>query len=379
MVVQHHAPPRSMLLNQPALQKQYCHHVVTIHDRLQGGTRRTRIRKAERRDAGVPGATKKEGQGPETEAAFGRKRVAAISDVMAASPAKRQRMLESASPGLAAVVRETKGPGVTASEPVVARVAKRDKAFKEGHLRGSAAAAKARAKREKKVVKSAAQPQGRDKDLLEPEVLGPGWMLVREQDVKARRKAVMWRFRLTHNPVHFAKEVAKTPRSKGKGHVVLAPFVETDFGLSALIAAGFMGAFFADPNDFAKEGTEPRGITYTETWKSPKLNFHVAVSTALANDFPTLPSLLRSIAALPSSCLHFYQTEKRLCKALKRSTSGQPERARIKAFQRACILSKHQDREGADKKYKDLYIDPRTFMMRITGKVEGICPGYRQR
>ena len=132
MVVQHHAPPRSMLLNQPALQKQYCHHVVTIHDRLQGGTRRTRIRKAERRDAGVPGATKKEGQGPETEAAFGRKRSAAISNVMAASPGKRQRMLESAPPGLAAVARETAGPGVTASEPVVARVAKRDRAFKGG-------------------------------------------------------------------------------------------------------------------------------------------------------------------------------------------------------------------------------------------------------
>ena len=272
----------------------------------------------------MPGAPK-EGQGPETEAAFGRKRAAAISDVMAASPGKRQRMLESAPPGLAAVVRETEGPGVTASEPVVARVAKRDKAFKEDHLRGPVAAAKARAKREKKVVKSAAQPQGRDKDLLEPEVLGPGWMLVREQDAKARRKAELWRFRLTHNPVHFAKEVAKTPRSKGKGHVVLAPFVETDFGLSALIAAGFMGAFFADPNDFAKEGTEPRGITYTETWKSPKLNFHVAVSTALANDFPTLPSLLRSIAALPSSCLHFYQTEKKLCKFVKRSTKGKPK------------------------------------------------------
>ena len=138
-------------------------------------------------------------------------------------------------------------------------------------------------------------------------------------------------------------------------------------------------SFWNIPNDFVKQGWEPRGITYTEKWKSSKINFHVAVSAALAKDFPTLPSLLRSIAALPSSCLHFYQAEESLCKALKRSTSGQTEGARAKAFKRACILSKHQDREGADKKYKDLYIDPRTFMMRITGKVEGICPGYRQR
>ena len=71
---------------------------------------------------------------------------------------------------LAAVARETEGPGATASEPVVARVAKRDRAFKEDHLRGAVAAAKGRAKREKKVVQSAAQPrQGRDKD-LEPDV-----------------------------------------------------------------------------------------------------------------------------------------------------------------------------------------------------------------
>ena len=89
------------MLNQPStdLQKQYCRHVLQIHSRLQGGPPRTRrIRAKERRDKGVPGAPKG-GQGPETEAAFGRKRAAAISDVMAASPGKRQRMVESAPPG----------------------------------------------------------------------------------------------------------------------------------------------------------------------------------------------------------------------------------------------------------------------------------------
>ena len=95
MVVEQ-APPSSML-NQPALRQQYCHHVLALHERLQGGPRPTRIR-AGPGAKGVPGAPK-EGQGPETEAAFGRKRAAAISDVMAASPGKQQRMVESAPPG----------------------------------------------------------------------------------------------------------------------------------------------------------------------------------------------------------------------------------------------------------------------------------------
>ena len=41
----------------------------------------------------------------------------------------------------------------------------------------------------------------------------------------------------------------------------------------------------------------------------------------------------------------------------------------------ACIVVDSR----ALKKYKDLYTDPRTFMMRIAGQVEGICPGYKQR
>ena len=51
----------------------------------------------------------------------------------------------------------------------------------------------------------------------------------------------------------------------------------------------------------------------------------------------------------------------------------------MKTFQRACILSKPQDREGAEKKYKELYTNPRSFMMRIDARVEGICPGFPQR
>ena len=193
------------MLNQPALRQQYCHHVLALHERLQGGPRPTRIRAGpgargptkERRDKGVPGAPK-EGQGPETEAAFGRKRAAAISDVMAASPGKRQRMVESAPPG-----RGRSGDGGSRRNCI--RAGRRAGCqARQGFQGGSFARRRSRRKRGepsgRKVVQSAAQPrQGRDKD-LEPHVRGAGFLLVREQDLEARRKAHLWKFRLTSNP-----------------------------------------------------------------------------------------------------------------------------------------------------------------------------------
>ena len=113
--------------------------------------------------------------------------------------------------------------------------------------------------------------------------------------------------------------------------------------------------------------------------KARKNNCHVAVSAALAEEFPTLPPLLRSIAEAPSSCLHFYLSEKKLCKFVTTSTKEKPEMVRRRMFQRACVLSKPEERETAKKKYKDLYIHPRSFILRIDGRVEAICPGCPQR
>ena len=118
-----------------------------------------------------------------------------------------------------------------------------------------------------------------------------------------------------------------------------------------------------------RQGNEPRGIA----------KIHVAASAALAKDFPTLPSILRSIAEAPSSCLHFYLSEKKLCKFVTTSTKDKPEMVRRRMFQRACVLSKPEERETAKKKYKDLYIHPRSFILRIDGRVEAICPGCPQR
>ena len=182
--------------------------------------------------------------GPTTEAEFGRKREAAIAEVVAASPSKRARKIDNAPPGLARVAREAgeesaRNP-TAASATVVSKVAKRDAPIKEQHLRGAAAAAKGRANREQKVVQSQTQPrQGRDKQLAP--VLKPGLVLVRWHNVEARRKAQRLRFQVTSGPVHFVAKVAHVPKPKGKGHVVLAPPAKTYVSVSGAIAAAFLG------------------------------------------------------------------------------------------------------------------------------------------
>ena len=75
----------------------------------------------------------------------------------------------------------------------MSKVAQRAATLKGQHLRGAAAAAKGRAKREQKVVQSHTRPrQGSDKQLAH--VLKPGIMLVRFHDDEARRKALLMRF-----------------------------------------------------------------------------------------------------------------------------------------------------------------------------------------
>jgi len=319
------APPSKMLgtwqsSDQADENKKYLQHVLKLHTKLHGNAP-TRMRHAERRDAGVPRKPASGGLGPETEAAFGRKREAAIADVVAASPSKRARMIRDAPRGLSRVAQEAAEESVqmpaAASASVVGQVAKRGGAAKERHLRGAEAAAKARAKREKKVVQSSTQPrQGRDADLLAP-ALKPGIMLVRLQDGAARRKAQQLRFQLTGDPLDFVAQVAQVAASKKKGHVVLAPPVDTDYSLSAMIAAALMGAFYATPEDFVRQVESPRGITYREKCKSSNHSFHVAVSAALADEFPTLPQVLRAVALAPGSCFKFYVSEHKLCKFFK--------------------------------------------------------------
>ena len=125
------APPSQVLARVPT----YIQQVLKLHERLHVPGK-TRLRQAERRDAGIsrePVSSNAAG-GPETEAAFGRKRAAAIAELMAAPPAKRAQMIREAPLGLAPLAQEVvtesaKNPAPAASAKVVERVAKRKTSF----------------------------------------------------------------------------------------------------------------------------------------------------------------------------------------------------------------------------------------------------------
>ena len=371
------APPSKMLrmlLESRASQPQadngnYFQHVLKLHEKLLG-TRPVRIRRDKRRDAGCKRELASGRFGPETEAAFGRKRAAAIASVVSAPPSKRARMISNAPLGLSQVAREAaqesaQNPAAV-SAAFVAKVAKLS-------LRGAVTAAKARAKREKTVVQSSTQPrQSREEDL--GPARRPGIMLVRLTDEEALRKAQKLRFQVTSDPVDFVAKVARVPASMQKGHVVLAPPVDTDYSLCAMIAAALMGCFYATPQDFLKEGGPPRGIMYKEKLKSSQHCFHVAVSAPLADEMPTLPQLLRAIAVAPGSSFKFYLSERKLCKFVGK----QGDREAVKKFARkAFVLCKQGDREAVNKKYREMYINPRSFLLRFDASERAICPGCR--
>ena len=143
-----------------------------------------------------------------------------------------------------ALLRRVPKNPAAASATVVAQVAKREVRIKERQLRGAAAAAKARAKRENKVLQSSTRPRGEQDEDLAP-ARKPGIMLVRTQDEEAMRNAQRMQFQLTIDPVDFVANVVKEPAAKQNGHVVLAPNKNTDYALIAILAAATMGAFYA--------------------------------------------------------------------------------------------------------------------------------------
>lgn len=347
-------------------QNNYLQQVLKLHQDLHGnGPARTR--RAERRDAGVARVPASGKRGPDTEAAFGRKREAAIADAVAASPRKRKRMIDNASNGMACVAQEAAEEALrnpaAASAAVVSQVAKRDGPMKERHLRGAEAAAKARAKRETKVLQASTKPRG----VEAASALMPGILLVRMQDKEARRKAQRMRFHLTSDPVEFVTKVGKQRGAKRKGHVVLAPHEHTDYAVAAKMAAAAMGAFYTTPEDFVKDD---HGVMYTPSYKSSTKTFHVAVSAQLGDVCPTFPQLFRAIAQSPGSCFRFYLSEHKLCKFFKKTVKTKP-RIQDSTF----VLAQKTEIEKVEKKYKALYVTAPGFLLRFPASSRAFCPG----
>jgi hypothetical protein len=87
--------------------KNFFSQILNLHEQLHGPKKQsTAGPRAERRDAEVRRTRVSDRPGPETEAAFGRKREAAVSAVVAATPSKRAHMLSHAPLGLAQVAQE---------------------------------------------------------------------------------------------------------------------------------------------------------------------------------------------------------------------------------------------------------------------------------
>ncbi len=107
----------------------------------------------------------------------------------------------------------------------------------------------------------------------------------------------------------------------------------TDFGIAAQIAAAFTGAFYTTATEFARQDS-PQGVQYTEKLWSSATTYHVAVTAALQDNFPTLHQILRALARAPSGCVKFYMKPKHLCTFFKRASKG----VRHRLLQRACVL-----------------------------------------
>ena len=395
-----HAPSSKILrilqssfsTSRDAAKNNYISQLLKLHETLYG-RQKQRVNRDERRDAGVKKELVSGRLGPETEAAFGRKREAAVAVVAAACQDKRARMLCNAPLGLSRVAQEAAAESAAnpaaASASTVARVAKRAVPVKDQNLRGAEAAAKARAKREEKVVQSSTRARqesaGRDAEDLAP-ARKAGIMLVRFQDVEARLKAQRLRFTVTSDPVDFVAKVARVPASSGKGHVVLAPLDATDYALSSKIAAAVMGGYCATPKDFLNEKGPPLGIMYCEKYKGPS-TYHVAVSPALAEKFPTIQQLLLAIAQAPGSCFKFYKSERKLLKFFDKTvktTKRLHQRTFVLATSsvRSQVLTLTQTKKNQpaqDKTVKEahraLYIDPQSFAEKFHDSERALCPG----
>ena len=347
--------------------------VLRLHERVQGPTGERRP-KAARRDKGIERELRPDG---DTEAAFGRKRAAAIDAIVAASPSKRRRILADGAPVLAALARETaQGRGedrVIAAATVSAAVAKREGKARERYLGGAKAAAKARSAREKKVLRSPTPgPAGRDADLATAPPRS-GIMLVRMRDQEARRKARRLSLKLVRDPLEFLGRLGKqnTKAARERGNVVLVAAADSDFAIAAQIAAAFVGAFFTTPIDFSRQDS-PRGIQYTEKLRSSTTTYHVAVTADLQADLPTLPHLLRSLAQSPSGCVKFYLKPEKLCKFFKKHAKGAPRLAL-----RCCVLCRPGEERDVEKGCQQLYQSPSNWVLPFDASVKALCPGTK--
>ena len=189
--------------------------------------------------------------------------------------------------------------------------------------------------------------------------------------VEARQKAQRLRFTVINDPVDFLARVSKQDKHAAgkKGNVVLSATDDTDFGIVAQIAAAFTGAFYTTPSAFAEQDS-PKGIQYTDKLRSSDKSYHVAITAALQDEFPTLSPVLRALAQAPTGCVAYYLNQKRLCKFFKKQVKIQP-----RLVQRVCVLCRSGEQADVDHKLQQLYNSPKNWVLRFDASVAARCPG----
>ena len=259
------------------------------HERRYPAARETTVKRKQRRDAGVsrvPGPASvgpvAASAAPVTEAAFGRKREAAIADAVASSPSKRARVAPDMN-----WVRQ-------ADDPEPAPTCVKDVAKRVQQQAGKTTASVV-AKREKQVVRSSIQVP-----LTSAKQRPAGILLVLCSEKAAIRTARRLGFKLTHDPAEFVSLVGKRPGTSRKGHVVLAPIDgKSDYAVCAHIAAAIMGAWFTDARTFVSDDGRTGGCQYEEQCRARRRMFKLAVSADLQAQSPSLMVCLRTVAQVP--------------------------------------------------------------------------------
>jgi len=362
MMLADQAPPSDKLLDTKGDKKtDYLSELQLWHGGLHPVIRERGANGKQRRDAGVP-RTIAADEAPTTEAAFSRKREAAIAAAVSASPRKRARMAPEMN-----WVQQDDDREVMAASKCVEAVAKRTQ------QQARKTAAKAAAKREDQVVRSSLQPA---LDLKDVPPLPAGILLALPKEEQARRKASRLGFKLVQDPVEFVYEVGRQAISSRTGHVVVAPAAgDSDYAVCARIAAVIMGAWYTDAKHFISAG-RTSGCQYEELVRQSK--FRLAVSADLQERCPSVVLLMRAIAQNPRSTCELYSVRKltkEYCKQQKeqKRNNKRGNSSAVNWF----ILSIEGENLKIDKKKRVLYQTVPEFIRRICkANKEAVCPGH---
>ena len=351
-------------------QTSYLSELQMWHEHLCPVARETTVKRKQRRDAGVSRVSGPASAGPVaasaapvTEAAFGRKREAAIANAVASSQAKRTCIAPNMN-----WVQRADDPEMTPAPTCVKDVAKRVKQ-QEGKTTASVVA-----KRETHVVRSSIQvslKSGAKQRLA-------GILLVLPTEEAAIRKAHQLGFKLTHDPVKFVKLVGKQSRTSQKAHVVLAPIDGTsDYAVCAHRMSVIMGAWFTNAKSFVSDG-RTGGCQYEERCRTQHRMFKLAVSADLQAQSPSLKVCLRTVAQVPGGTFELHSSESLIKSFSKLQRKNKREQKRLDTVAASwAVLSLLSERSTAPSGVQMLYRAVPAFIS-LVGRVnrEAMCPGY---